>query len=72
MLSVDTPRVQASNDGVHLNGHTSDERGVALTVNRRRVRGATLLELPPGTVHVRCRDGDGSSMESSFVVVEAD
>src|SRR5215218_941736 len=71
MLQV-TPRVQTRNDGVHVNAHVSDERGVALTVDGRRVSGATVLPLPPGGVRVKCSHGAGSSMEAGFEVVEAD
>jgi hypothetical protein len=67
-----TPRVQTRNDGVHVNAHVSDERGVALTVAGQRVSGATVLQFPPGGVRVRCSHGDGSSMEAGFDVVEAD
>ena len=71
MLQV-TPRVQTRNDGAHVNAHVSDERGVALTVDGRRVGGATVLPLPPGGVRVKCSHGAGSSMEAGFEVVEAD
>ena len=71
MLQV-TPRVQTRNDGVHVNADVSDERGVALTVDGRRVSGATVLRLPPGGVRVKCSHGVGSWMQAGFEVVEAD
>jgi hypothetical protein len=70
MLQV-TPRVQTRHDGVHVNARVSDQRGVALTVGGHRVSGATVLQLPPGGVRVRCSHGPGSSMEAGFEVVEA-
>jgi hypothetical protein len=64
--------VQTRNDGVHVDAHVSDERAVTLTVDGERVSGASVLQLPPGGVRVRCSQGAGSSMEAGFDVVEAD
>jgi hypothetical protein len=67
-----TQRVQARPDGVHLQVRVSQERGVSASIDEQRVRGGVVLQLSPGDHRIRCSGGDGSSMESTFEVVEAD
>jgi hypothetical protein len=72
MLTVETPRVIARPDGVHLHVSVSQERGVSASVDEQRVRGGVVLQLTPGEHRVRCSHGDGGSMESFLHVVEED
>jgi hypothetical protein len=71
-LSVETPRVTARPDGVHVQVSVSQERGVSASIDEQRVRGPVVLQLAPGVHRVRCSHGDGGSMESSFEVVTAE
>jgi hypothetical protein len=64
-----TPRVTTHAHGVHVEANVSKERGVALTINRQRVRGSLVMQLRPGTHRAVCRHADGGSMESSFEVL---
>jgi hypothetical protein len=65
-----TPRVNARPDGVHLRVNVSQEHGVSVTVSEQRARGGVVMQLAPGDHRVRCSRGDGSSLESTFEVVE--
>jgi hypothetical protein len=67
-----TQRVRTRPDGVHLQVRVSQERGVSASIDEQRVRGGVVLQLTPGDHRIRCSHGDGSSMESTFEVVEAD
>jgi hypothetical protein len=69
MLIVETPRVMARPDGVHVKVSVSQEHGVSASIDEQRVRGAAVLQLTPGEHRVRCSHGDGGSMESFFEVV---
>jgi hypothetical protein len=70
MLAVDTPRVQARPDGVHLLVQLSQEHGVSVTIEGQPVRGGVVLQLSPGGHRVKCSDGTGGSMEAGFEVGE--
>lgn len=69
MLTVETPRVKARSDGVHVQVSVSQEHGVSASIDEQHVRGGVVLQLAPGDHRVRCSHGDGGSMESTFEVV---